>query len=709
MIINLELKNFRRHEALSLPFVEGLNVLRGANEAGKTTVIEAILYALYGAKALRNTLAETVTWGQPEKTLSVRLVIQIRGVMYVFDRSKNSAECNGDDGTQVTGQNEVTATAADLLGADARTASLLMLASQSGLRGALDDGPAAVSGLMAKLADFDVIDRILEAATQRLSLGSTAPIAEKITQAEQDLEDAKAAKPDPSNRLRLDEAIVGARASVERLTQLEAETLQPAVTATAAAVDEADEWNRLGDIYRTSAADLTRRIAAEDVKIAAALKEITSAPGAAVIAALREDAALEANHAKELALYRQFQKIQYPEDFWEGTVEAFDLDLMDHRNLLDAWRNGLASMEGQRNGLRSRRITNGKCPTCGHAARSDEHVKAHNDEIDAELAVLEGRISEASQAVSKGKVDVDTRTAIQKAHEAMQRALAPFGDRIKVDEGFVPHRATWAAPVPSDDQPMEAARKLQEAEQTQRLAEQASGRHEAAVAAVCALQHQFKEARELADGKPHRPVQPLKEAYDAAYAAYAANAVALREAKASLEGFERELVMHTTAELQSELRIKGLTERIAEYHTDIKRTEFNNTLVAKLKKVKPAITDHLWNSVLAAVGTFFSQMRGEPSVVSKDKDGFSVNGKSVDSLSGSTIDVLALAVRVALTKTFIPHASFVVLDEPAHGCDNDRTGNVLGFLAGAGFTQTILASHDELSEAVADSVLSLTT
>lgn len=709
MIISLEMKCFRKCVDAKMTFSPGLNVLRGPNESSKSTRFEAVLYAMYGAKALRSPLADTVTWGHKEKDLEVNLVVQIGGTLYEFSRSKAGAECRGSDGVVVTGQAEVTSFAADLLGADARTASLLMLASQSGLRGALDDGPAAVSGLMAKLADFDVIDRILEAATQRLSLGSTAPIAEKITQAEQDLEDAKAAKPDPSNRLKLDEAIVGARASVERLTQLEAETLQPAVTATAAAVDEADEWNRLGDIYRTSAADLTRRIAAEDVKIAAALKEITSAPSAAVIAALREDAALEANHAKELALYRQFQKIQYPEDFWEGTVETFDADIAEFHTLLERKRGEQATLEGQRNGLRSRRITNGKCPTCGHAARSDEHVKAHNDEIDAEMVTLEKRVSEVSLTVATAKAGVDARTAIQKAHEAMQRALAPFGDRIKVDEGFVPHRATWVAPVPSDDQPMGAARKLQEAEQTQRLAEQASGRHEAAVAAVHALQHQFKEARELADGKPHRPVQPLKEAYDAAYAAYAANAVALREAKASLEGFERELVMHTTAELQSELRIKGLTERIAEYHADIKRTEFNNTLVAKLKKVKPAITDHLWNSVLAAVGTFFSQMRGEPSVVSKDKDGFKVNGKSVESLSGSTIDVLALAVRVALTKTFIPHASFVVLDEPAHGCDNDRTGNVLGFLAGAGFTQTILASHDELSEAVADSVLSLTT
>ena len=94
-------------------------------------------------------------------------------------------------------------------------------------------------------------------------------------------------------------------------------------------------------------------------------------------------------------------------------------------------------------------------------------------------------------------------------------------------------------------------------------------------------------------------------------------------------------------------------------------------------------------------------------MVSKDKDGFKVNGRPVEALSGSTMDALAIAVRVVLTKTFVPHAPFIVLDEPCHGADDDRTSNILAFLAGAGFTQTILASHDPLSESVAQNVINL--
>ena len=154
-------------------------------------------------------------------------------------------------------------------------------------------------------------------------------------------------------------------------------------------------------------------------------------------------------------------------------------------------------------------------------------------------------------------------------------------------------------------------------------------------------------------------------------------------------------------------RYESAKERIKEYEEDLKKLAFNNNLLKKMRGLKPAITDHLWNTVLSAVSNFFSQLRGENSVVSKDNGGFKVNGKGIESLSGSTLDVLALSVRVALTKTFIPHMSFMALDEPAHGCDNDRTASMLGFLSSVGFNQILVASHDELSEAVADSVINL--
>ena len=90
---------------------------------------------------------------------------------------------------------------------------------------------------------------------------------------------------------------------------------------------------------------------------------------------------------------------------------------------------------------------------------------------------------------------------------------------------------------------------------------------------------------------------------------------------------------------------------IDECKADLGSLSFNNNLVKRLRAIRPIITNKVWSSVLASVSVMFSQMRGEPSVVTKETSGFFVNGQAVASLSGSTLDLLGLALRVALTAT----------------------------------------------------------
>jgi DNA repair exonuclease SbcCD ATPase subunit len=134
---------------------------------------------------------------------------------------------------------------------------------------------------------------------------------------------------------------------------------------------------------------------------------------------------------------------------------------------------------------------------------------------------------------------------------------------------------------------------------------------------------------------------------------------------------------------------------------------FNNALLKKVRAARPIISDKLWNTVLASVSTAFSRLRGEPSVVTKSKDGFTVNGKAVELLSGSTLDLLGLAIRTSLVKTFIPHCPFLVLDEPSAACDIDRTTTMLGFIHASGFDQVILVTHEDISQSVADNLIEL--
>ena len=171
MLNRIKLTNFQRHRALEVTFNAGISALRGSNEAGKSTLIRAICYALFGAKALPMSLAETVTWGEAESTLKVELELSVEGTVYTINRGKSGAEVNYDGG-KVTGQNECTAFISKLLKADAGSAAKLMLASQGEIRGALEKGAAETTKLIEQLAEFDQLDNLIELMQERLTLGS---------------------------------------------------------------------------------------------------------------------------------------------------------------------------------------------------------------------------------------------------------------------------------------------------------------------------------------------------------------------------------------------------------------------------------------------------------------------------------------------------------------------------------------------------------
>lgn len=64
MITKLKLTNFRQHHDTIIEFVPGVNTIVGANAAGKSTIPEAIEFALFGAKALRDTGNSWITDGK---------------------------------------------------------------------------------------------------------------------------------------------------------------------------------------------------------------------------------------------------------------------------------------------------------------------------------------------------------------------------------------------------------------------------------------------------------------------------------------------------------------------------------------------------------------------------------------------------------------------------------------------------------------------
>ena len=165
---------------------------------------------------------------------------------------------------------------------------------------------------------------------------------------------------------------------------------------------------------------------------------------------------------------------------------------------------------------------------------------------------------------------------------------------------------------------------------------------------------------------------------------------------------ERQGIIHTHADKKRTLE-KQRDDSLAE----VKLLAFNNALIKRVREVRPLVANQLWNKVLTAVSFYFTKMRGTPSTVVKSAGGFKVDGQSIACLSGSTLDALGFAVRLALTKTFAPHVAMLIVDEPFAAMDGERTANSLGFLSSCGFSQIILVTHEELSTANADHIVTI--
>lgn len=707
MITKLEMKNFRQHEDLTITFKGGLNVIRGANEAGKSTLIEAILYALFGAKSLRDTLAETVTWGKKETELAVRL--EMAGGI-VFSRSKAGAEVIAGGKVIVTGQNEVTGYATNLLGADAKTASNLMLSDQTGLRGALDEGPAAVSGLMSKLADFDLIDRILTAMSETLLTGAEAPLREKLIAAEKERDEALAIEVPEDLITHLDQEIAAMEADLVALGKEYDEVIAPSYNQSAEALRQAEALAEKKDTLKS-------KIDEAQCKVSSIINNLEAAQASAnlvVDEAKRRSLRAEIDSVTERdAARRAYAKFlampKYPEVFWDSNEASFREHMTIVSNTISTAQDKMKNLGHEIKLLEKDIVNGGVCPSCGTDISKRADIIEKNTAIQTKIADLTAQIGIIQKNLADWVSELeDLKGVEQKAHE-LSSAAKGILRYLNIDDSVYPVRYTWAGVVPPDnDVDVDVLKaELKKIDDIEKVKSRAEGQVQVLSANLKEHQTNLACLKDEHDAIALPDIDALRVKHDELVKMLNKVNTQIGSVKYSIEE-KKSLRQNAVREKERrDFLISHANQKVAEYQADIESLTFNNALMKKMRALKPGITDHLWNIVLAAVSNFFTQLRGENSVVTKDSDGFKVNGRSVKSLSGSTIDVLALAVRVALTKTFIPNSPLLVLDEPAHGCDTDRTASMLGFLASIGFTQLLVASHDELSEAVADNVISL--
>lgn len=161
MITGIRTKNFRKLEAFEASFVNGTNLLFGDNGEGKSTLFEAIRYALWGTKATSGSADSLTTWGQTGH----RVELDIFG--YTFRRTGSGCRVTNSDGEIVADGNTPSAKFAEkLLGCNLKDFDLLYMSKQGETAGLITFGATELNRKVEEYAGVAVIDRVIK------SLGS---------------------------------------------------------------------------------------------------------------------------------------------------------------------------------------------------------------------------------------------------------------------------------------------------------------------------------------------------------------------------------------------------------------------------------------------------------------------------------------------------------------------------------------------------------
>ena len=707
MLKSLKTTNFRKMENNHIEFESGMVVVRGSNEAGKTTMLEAIAYALFGVKSCRGSLAEVVTWGKADTTLSVELVVACDGTDYTITRSKSGAEINYESG-KVTGQNECSLFVERLFGVSNGNVSKLIYGSQGDIRGALSQGPKATTELIENLANFDLIDTVVDLVQTNLITGPTAALEAVLQSADLRLELVKAQVIEPDTD-GWEETAQGFDKSAADF-YVKAEALLPDVLEVKTTLDEATKQAVSANNLNAKIALFKESTVSRQASIVALEVAAKNRPDTVAVTKAEKDLAHAKNSAALQVEFLQMQRVMdtYPEDLWEGSEDSLDAEVTKTQGLLSDFRDGITAQRANKILFESQKVTGSVCGFCSQDVSKFPEIAKKNADLDASLIVADEMIANLKAMRVDEQATLDVLLGIRAA-QAKYKALVS----LNVEAGTlqVPYSLSWVGPDVTNLDPQwegEAATKLATLKIQLEKANAADAKIEAEKDLVAEYAVKITAAdAELTQLPLAEQLEDLRAKYSLLFETHAGLVNEVAEAKFQAEGIRGSIANEASAYADMLSAVTDAEQDVEIAKKRVADLSFNNALIKRLRSARPIIADRLWSVVLGAVSSYFSTMRGVVSVVTKASDGFKVDGQSVEGLSGSTLDILGLAIRLALTRTFLPSAPFLILDEPSAAMDDKRSQEMVGFLLAFGFAQTLMVTHKEVNEGAANQLITL--
>lgn len=685
----LELKNFGKHKYFKQDFVQGLVLIRGENEAGKSTIGMGVAYNWFGSSALVDNFEDTVHWGSKRSALKTSTVIATDSCDYECLRSASGAELRKNGQPIVTGHTEVTAAVCDILGIGVGLAPQTILANQNEIRGILALGPTAAAQFIEKLGNFGQIDRLIKQVTDQIPVGTITGIEEIRARRNEELEREKAK---PLQDVSKEKAHL--------------KTVENHISKLASEIDMDQRSLNKINLENEKVAGRQKMLVAEQHRIEQQNNKLRKdrqeyeaavAEGPKIRAKLSE-LELQAKNHQVYTAYQQLKAIKTSVAalavVWEGSEEELATTMDKLSSDITKTSDELATVRGSIKTLKNQLVTEDVCPTCGTVLKDKKEVDRCNHGVQQKITAEEQEAWRLVEKLAKLKDEFTLLSDIFSTDIEIKAALGTLEPFVKADYSQVPVQLSWIGEVPNKVDAVDVKKMAQLQATLDRVTQ--------AESLLKVMAHpDSSRLKEIASELQELVLTPTESLEDV-----------LRIKRAELEALQKEFgllskkISDVDAEaLSRKATIKRLQKEIEDLDREILEIQENNTFVRTLKEARLRTIDVLWTKVLVGVSAYFSRLRGTPSVVSRDQKGFMVDGKH-SSPSGSTLDILGLALRITVSKMFAS-CGFLWVDEASAGCDDTRTVAMTSTLANAGFEQVVLISHKDIDEAGADLLITI--
>lgn len=710
MLKRLETTNFKKLESIELDLSDGSNIVIGPNGIGKTTLFEAIRFALYGASSVTGNKKFLPTWGQ--KDCSVRLWIKD----FIIERTlKNCTITNAVGEVLAEGHSACTAYVETELTMDAKGFSVFSMSQQGETQALLTLGVTELNRRVEQYAGVQIIDAVVKAASadknalnnllDGQNLIDVAPLIQSCDDKQQQLNDLN----DQTSVFKATQESLSAKQ--EKLKQQLAKRSEHNSKIIAAKEAEKSLKEKQADL-RSELKEVACELAKSKPK---AVCDINTEKE--TLRRCRQQTAHYKNLLEEQshAIYAKSLLVKKKHDL-DGLVsqevaaqaelpdvkkqlKKFSKDAELHKEKLTRALTKLQELEEL--------VSIDICPTCQRSYDADEKealltrieqledsISLHSNQLsqsEAHAKPLREKIKSLEKNINGYLSERDT---CEKQLEKIESNLSSFPPNLQQSHDI------------SVETLEQLVSKLSVIEQNKEHYEQLQSRSMSLEKKLTSVEKSLQEVAPLTQ----KNIFELSEDLDG-----------LREAEAYLESLTYRIIKHQTKISEVAFEIRNLKDDIASakkfnkvYRERTQNLDRLNMLIEMLRTKRQSFMSSVWNGILVASSNFVnSATDGWITELGRDDSGnftFSERGGAhvpvIGGASGAQKAFLGVGVRVGLGQALLGRNMALLLDEPTEAMSEENAGHLADALLALG-GQTLFITHRNKEAVSAQRVIKL--